>query len=180
MDARRILFSRALRGPSAGFVRDFSVDASSAAQEFIIEPASAVKLEVHRLVFNIEDDGIMRIDRFAALATALGNGLEIQKKDGNGVLEDYTDASPIKSNGDMAKVMYDVDVRTWGAGAGGEFLVGRMTFTRFGGPVRLDGDKGEYLALIINDNLETLVEATCFAQGTVRKGDGDFVTRIGI
>lgn len=118
--------------------------------------------DIHRMIVHYEDGVGMRAERYGSLASALTNGILIKVLDSDlSELLDITDYIPIKSNSDWARIAYDVQLLAWGAG--NESIGARLTFTRAGGPIRLE--PGQRLVVILNDDFTGLVDQYFMIQG---------------
>lgn len=70
-----------------------------------------------------------------------------------------------KDNSDMKVDMYDVEFDPRSGGGGSYGTTGRGTFKKAGVVVRLDGDSGDELQVMVQDDLTGLVSFTMKAQG---------------
>lgn len=139
-------------------------DFSSGVTQFFIAPAAGVVCHIHRMLIHVEDSAIAA-DAYGAIAAgALTNGIVIQVRRGDTeVLENITDDLPIKTCAQWSRLMYDTSHKTWGAG--NEFMSGRLSFDKSGGPIVLHGDYGDRLTVLLNDNFQHLVDHTILVQG---------------
>ena len=162
------LFSRYLdiNGDGTG-TKEAVGNYSAGVEEFYIEPAATVSYRVHRLIISLEDTTGMQADEYGNLAAALTNGVSIQEKDGSGVITDFTDSLPIKTNAGWGALCYDVDVKSWGQTPTNEFLLARFSFDKFGEGLWLTGELGEYLTVVLNDDFTGLISHKFLAQGTI-------------
>ncbi len=135
-------------------------DYSGAADEFFITADSPC--EIHRMVIEIEDTSGFAAAEYGNLGTNLTNGVKVSVDDHLGnELVDLVDGLNVTTNAEWARLCYDADLKTWGAG--NEFLMVRWTFARSGQPITLtDGDK---LIVTLNDNLSGLVSHYFMVQG---------------
>ena len=109
-------------------------DMSTTADEYFITDADQ-RMFITRSLWHITDVGAPTAALFGA-ATALTNGclLLLRDEDGATVL-DLTDEVPIKANGDLARVCFNVEYSGFGAGA--QSITGRWTFEKAGGPLEI-------------------------------------------
>jgi hypothetical protein len=126
---------------------------ASAAEEFLIQPGEKEYFKIERMIIQVRDSGAFDAGRYGNNIT-LTNGIVVQKKDANGVVTNITDNMPIQINADWGRVCFDVSLLSFGTGD--DSLVVRWIFSKNGAPIHLDGDKGEYLAVILNDDLSGL------------------------
>jgi len=95
--------------------------------------------------------------------SALTNGIVVNAQI-NGILYTYTDGIPIKTNG-FWNTLAGVDVRHEKYGAGDEYISVRFTMARSGQPAILDGSKGDYFEVVLNDNFSVLTNFYMMVQG---------------
>jgi hypothetical protein len=127
---------------------------------FYTAPAGGA--ELHRLIIHIEDTVGVQAEEYGNLGAALTNGYSLKVFDSNSVeVLDITDGVPIKTNAQLGRLGYDVDVRTWGAG--NEIIQARITFSRAGYPLFLP--EGYQFKITFNDNLSGLIEHYFMLQG---------------
>ncbi len=160
---RPITFIRKLDtvGDGSG-TTNMAVDGDPTPVIFKIKPAAGQIFQVSRLIIYISDNSSFDSGGWGALGgSPLTNGCII-KKIQNGVTYEV---EPLTSNGQLAALMYDTSHESYGSGA--EFLVGRLTFTKFGGEIRLKGDNGDELQFVIQDDIDALVEQYVHAEGWI-------------
>jgi len=73
-----------------------------------------------------------------------------------------------KTNGDMARDMYDVKFDSRSGGGGDFGTTGRFTFTNLGTSIELNGDNGDQLQFLIQDNLTGLDTFEIGVQGHIK------------
>ena len=140
-------------------------DYSSALDEFYIEPASDETYLIARIIISVEDTAGMTAEEYGNLGSALTNGVEIQERDGTGVVTDFTDGVPIKANFQWGALCYDVDIKSWGTTPTNELLVARYSFNKFGDGVTVTGELGERLTVRLNDDFTGLISHRFMVQG---------------
>ncbi len=126
--------------------------------EFAIKPGAGEHFHITRLIVTIADSGSFDSGAYGNNVT-LTNRILVQKRTGSphgasSLVQDLTDSAPIMTNTGWAAYCYDVTVFSFGQGD--EVLSARWTFTRAGVTIELDGDNGDYLAVVLNDDLEGL------------------------
>jgi len=150
-------------------------DYATTATVLKIAPGTGAIYDIHRLIFSISDTGAMTTAKYGTL-NALTAGIEIYVADEAGINYYLTDPDfPIKTNGELSYICFDVDYVTLG---GGDTLVnGRFSFDRFTeGPdnrdhgIVLHGKHGEHLGVAINDTLTGLNAHRFLVQGHVLGG----------
>ncbi len=163
-NAKPITFARKLDTVGNGTgTTDMAVDGSGTPAVYRIKPAVGQIFQISRLIFYIEDASSIDTGGWGGVGggNPLTNGCLLQKKQGGstntGIL--------LNSNGHLASIMYDVNHEKFGSG--NEFLVGRLTFTKFGGEIRLIGDNGDELLFTIQDDLTGLDAQYVTAQGWI-------------
>lgn len=118
---------------------------------------------LHRVMCYIEDaETSINLSTYGG-ATALTNGIVIRKVMRDGTTYDLTDALPIKSNSDWARICYDVDISTFPAG--NNYVHARWTFALSGSPLVLN--PFDRLEFVMRDNLTSLVQHSFLVQGYV-------------
>lgn len=93
----------------------------------------------------------------------LTNGITVNAQI-DGVLYTYTDDVPIRTNG-LWNTLAGVDVRHENYGAGDEYISIRFTMAKAGQPVILDGSKGDYFEVLLNDDFSFLTSMYFKVQG---------------
>jgi len=137
---------------------------SSSATSFMIKPPDNYIYYLQRMIVMIEDGGAVDSGAYGNNIT-LTNGIHIHKSNDDGVILDFTDEFPIKTNADWGKLCYDVHNVNFGLG--NEFVNVRWTFAKSGAPLKIDGNRGEKFEVILNDNFSGLVSHTFNVQGTI-------------
>ena len=137
-----------------------------AEEEFYIQPPDGESYFISRLIIEIKDAGSIDAGSYGNGIT-LTNGIQVQKKDGSGVIVDFTDGEPIITNADWAKFCYDV--KTSEFGSGNNYVNVRWTFSKATGGLKggvfLDGSNNERFTVILNDNFSNLTGHTFMVQG---------------
>jgi hypothetical protein len=146
----------------AGVRKNMNVDGSVTPQSFQIGPVgvgSTATIEITRLMGHILDSTAMDDGKFGGIA-ALTNGCVLRKHDG--VIKNIWN---IKTNGDIALICYDLKYSD--KAPGGQFgLNFRNTYaSQAGHGVALELVPGEYLELIVQDDLTGLDKFFMMAQG---------------
>lgn len=144
---------------------DMNVDGSVTTQVFRVKPPLGVKWDITRLLMTINDDATMDDGKFGGL-TALTKGILFRS--GNGTLRNIFWA---KTNGELALRAYDVAYIDGTLGPSGqEGLRFRRSFggqDKNGVVIRLDGDAGDALEILVQDDLRGLTGFRAIAQGHV-------------
>lgn len=131
---------------------------------FKIQPPSDERWQMTRLLITMLDASAMDDGKFGGI-TALANGVIVRQSE-NSVFRTLT---TWQSNSNMKDDMYDI---TYSAKApAGEFgLSGRWTFTRAQFVVDLDGTTGDFLEVLIQDDLTGLLNFGIKVQGRLFGG----------
>ena len=138
-----------------------NVDGSVSEVSFKITPPSDKVYGIARVIFSLKDSGSMDSGGWGNRANPLVNGIKvIWHRAGQAI--DLT-KTPIRSHIDIAAICYDINHNEWGQGD--EFVVARFTFTKAGQFLELDGSQGDYLELLVRDDLTYLVEQKLSCQG---------------
>jgi hypothetical protein len=125
-------------------------------------PGIELTLDVTRLILKCFTATAPTLSDFGDIALGLTNGLVLRKRDGN-----YYNIFNIKTNGQVAGMMFDFDILT-AAGGGQDGFKARLTFggqDKFGSVIRLPIN--EDLELVIQDNLTTLQSFEIIAEGSI-------------
>jgi len=115
-----------------------------------------------RIIVKVRDAGDFDTEKYGNNIT-LTNGIRIYQRHGNGDLIAELTALPITSTGDWSAHCYDVQELAFGTGD--HVLSVRWTFAASGQAVKLDGQDGDYLELVLNDNFTGLNEHIFCIQG---------------
>lgn len=145
-----------------GVVESATGNYSVTPASFQVRPLAGEVLSIARLLISINDGTINNSDEYGGLGI-LANGVEISVKDANGKLFDIT-SFPIKKNGHLKAHCYDVT--TFAAVANGnDWLAARWTFAASGEPIILNGDLGQYIEVLLQDDFSQLIEHNFIFQG---------------
>lgn len=118
-----------------------------------LAPAAGVVWELNRAIFTMQAGGSITAVKWGS-GTALSNGLTFKIKDTAGAtLLDLLDGVPIKSNGDIGQVCYDVNGFGNVNPSSDDYLHARWTFAKAGASITLQGKLGHKLVIGINDDL---------------------------
>lgn len=145
---------------------NLAVDGSVTTVVSKTKPPAGVKWDITRVMVHIEDDTAMDSGRFGGIA-ALTNGVVLRMKDGT-----YQNIYNVKTNGELSQRSYDLRYDEK-APAGVFGLTSRTTFagpSKHGVTIRLDGDTGDEIQLLIQDDLTGLDDFHIIAQGHVVLG----------
>lgn len=135
-------------------------DYSLAADEFFFQPTRMAN--VHRLIFHISDTTGIQAQDYGNITGGLTNGYNILVTDeDNNTIVSLTNGIPIKTNGDIGRYCYDVDLKSWGSG--NEFIQARWSFDKAGSPIYLAAN--HKLSITLNDDCSGLLEHYFMIQG---------------
>lgn len=132
-----------------------------------LAPAPGVKWDITRIILNITDDAEPDDGKFGGIASpGLTKGIVLRKS--NGIHHTIFNA---KTNGDLRERAYDVAYSDRANPVTGQYGVSmRRSFggqDKNGVVIRLDGDKGDALEILIQDDLTSLSSFRIVAQGHV-------------
>lgn len=127
---------------------------------FKIAPAAGQILRLARSMMYVEDVGNFDADKWGN-GLVLTNGQAFEIKIGAVITNAF--GFNIKSLGDIASVAFDIT--HYAIGTGNEFSGGRLTFTKMGQYLRLDGDNNDELRFTVNDDQTGLVRQHIMVQG---------------
>lgn len=149
-------------------IKNMNVNGSVTPQIFKVSPGNlqdGVKWDICRMIFSMTDDLAMDDGKFGGIP-ALANGIVVRVKDG--FTKNIFNA---KTNGDLAKRMYDIAYIDATLGPGGLYgLRGRRSFNgldKNGVVIRLSADTNDEFQVIIRDNLTALSSFEMVIQGHV-------------
>jgi hypothetical protein len=143
---------------------DYS-DATGAGETiFKVKPGAGEIFSIERMIVFIRTDGKITADKYG-IAITLINGIilkSIRDTPADAPVEvwDITDGDPILTNSDWKKLCHDEILSDYGAPNTGQNLSYRYTFSKDGHPMVLEGDNGEELQIILNDDYTDLVDHT--------------------
>jgi len=132
-------------------------------KNFVCQPPPGEIWQVSRLITYIEDGSAFRTEFYGGISGGLTNGILIRKSDDGGIIIDLTDSLGVKTNGQWARLNFDVNIFNFGAG--NEALAARWTFSRAGANIRLIGDDNERLEANVSDDLTGLINHNFSFQG---------------
>jgi hypothetical protein len=130
---------------------------------FSIVPGPNQKGDITRAIIEIQDSSSMDFTKFGGIAS-LTNGCLMRYKKSNG---DFINLFNWKSNGGFIIRAFDHQFQTK-IGGGLNAFVARTTWagqSKRGVVLRLDGDAGEELQILVQDDLTGLDRFVCVAQG---------------
>lgn len=145
-----------------------NINGSVTPVEFSVGPPPGEFWRIARLLVFLEDTAIAAASYGAVTVGALANGVRLYIVRDDVEVNDLLDGGTINTSAEWAEYCHDAEVKAWGAG--NEFLTVRWTFTKAGVPLRLDGNKRERLAVLIQDNLTGLNAHEFIVQG-YREGE---------
>ena len=147
----------------ANAARDFSGEAT----EFIICPENDQMFCLSTLNIVIADVGAFTPFTYGC-RSGLVNGIAVQEHDSEGIVNDFTNGNVITNNLGWAGYGDSVDFITWDAGH--KTLISRYNFSDCH-RVQLDSLKGDYLAVILNDDFSGLSAHNFFVTGFISRYD---------
>jgi hypothetical protein len=102
--------------------------------------------------------------RFGNITGGITNGMVIRQNLSAG----FFTFSNWKKNGDMKRDMYDLDYTDRAGGGSGQYgMSGRLTFKKVDVVFELDGDEGDSLEILVQDDITSLNSFEVHAQGHV-------------
>ena len=148
--------------PVTAINRNMNLNGSITPQRFKMGPAAGEIYQLTRMMLAIRDTGTFDSGGWGNNGgSPLTNGVELGMFIGG--VEYNMSVVPWRSHIDIAATAFDFEHRNFGAGD--EFVVARLTFTKAGQAIRLVGDDGDYVWADINDDLTGLVEQRIMIQG---------------
>lgn len=131
-------------------------------QSFKVQPLSGEVMHLTRILIEMTHGTAGDNGLFGNLA-ALKSGCVLRYY--NGATGQNTKFTNWKTNSDMVTDMYDVTYSSRSGGGGAYGTNCRGTFKNADAIIRLDGDAGDYLELLVQDDLSGLVSFRIKAQG---------------
>jgi hypothetical protein len=137
-------------------------DNSGVSQPLLIAPPAGKGYRLFRIMPHIRDTGGFDADKYGNNVVLVnGIGLEAQVQ---GQAFTIHDRETIKTNAQWGQLA-GVDVNHLDFGVGDESLLVRFTFAKAGNDLDLNGNLGDYLRIILNDNFSDLNAHTFHVQG---------------
>ena len=143
---------------------NMSVDGSITPQVYFIKPIPGIKYDITRIVIVIEDELNMDFSTFGSIPGGITNGCVLRKKDGF-----FKNLFNWKTNGDFISRSFDFGFQT-NIGNNLRAFTARTTYSgqsKRGVVIRLDGDLGDELQVIIQDDLSSQTRIIMIAQGHI-------------
>lgn len=160
---RKILSQLASTGGDGTGTSNAIGDLSGAnAVDLTVTPNAWRLYEIHRMIVTIEDDNNTIVPSKYGGVTALSNGINVTVENATGTLYSLT-AFPITTNGEWASHCHDLIRHDWGSG--NDINTIRWTFSKSGAPVYLDGRKGEFLKIALDDVFTGIITHRFVVQG---------------
>lgn len=159
------LFFQHLTLDNDGVTRNMNVDGTTP-QTFSWGPASGLVAVVTSFGYEMSDAKNWDIHKFAGLAGALSNGLEIFKWNTttDASLGEFTAGEAIVDNMDFYHYFPTSQYDDWGSGSADAMMVGSLdTPIHLGGPIVLKDN--HQLRVIVNDNLTGLTKLHFYVRG---------------
>lgn len=131
---------------------------------YVIKPEPGQIWFIHRIILTMVHTLASADDKFGGL-TALDNGVVV-RVNVNGQYKSFTNW---KTNGDIRRDMFDVEYSDKAGGPGGFGTSGRGSFSRLGVLIELNGDVGDFMDVLIQDDLQSLSSFFINGQGYVER-----------
>lgn len=147
---------------SNGTTDNMAIDGSVTEQVFKIAPPDGQVWRIAEWSIYIEDEKGFNVTSYGSNGV-LPNGMELrfkQANDTNNLL-----AFPIKTNGDIAGVTYNVDLHTWGND--NDVLTAQWKVLDAGQYMRLRGKTGDELQVAIRDDMTFLAKQYILVKGYI-------------
>ena len=141
-----------------------TTDMVSGSGVYKIVPPIGEKYDLFRMNVYIEDSSKFRADRYSG-AGALSNGVDITIQDTSGSICRLTPL-PITKIGHW-NLLAGIDTFVTDFSIGNDMVAVRVTFSRGGGNILLDGNKGQFFQVNVQDDLSDLVSHLIKVQGKI-------------
>lgn len=133
----------------------------------MLKPAADVIYRVASLVLLVRDTTGFTEEEYGNLGSTLTNGILVRESNAGGVITNFTDSETIKMNSDFSRLCGAREVVT-DLGVTNDYLVATLKFEeQFGQSVRLVGDNGEFLEVVLQDDLTGLLAHYFLARGSI-------------
>ena len=144
---------------------NMAVDGSVTPKEFYIQPNDGEIFMLARTMITVQDEKGFDVGTYGGNGLpALANGMQVViKKDG--VERDILKFN-IKDTGTIASIAYDLTLHDFGNTD--DIIAARWTFTKAGRFIMLNGSKGDFFKIIINDNLSDMTNQYIQVQGYIK------------
>lgn len=142
-----------------------NVNGSVTSVHYYISPPAGTVWDITRVIFSMGDDTAGDEADFGGIADGLTNGIVLRKTDG-----DYNNIFNAKTNGDFGIRNFDFEYTAATVPQGIYGFKSRRTFAgqnKNGVTIRLDGDTGDKIEVIVQDDLTSLAEFKVVVQGHV-------------
>lgn len=127
---------------------------------FRVAPPAGEVWHIFRFIVTMTDGLDMDLTKFAGITGGIPNGLVGRARiDG-----DFFNFSNWKTNRDISQDMFDFDFVDK-AGGGNYGAKGRGTFEKMGSVIDLIGDTGDFIEILAQDNLESILDLEINTQG---------------
>lgn len=127
---------------------------------FYYQPPITVK--VHKAVIMIESLQGMWAERYGNIMGGLTNGYSFCQSNVDDVVQiEINNGIAVKSNAELGRTGFDVDVKTWGAG--NEVLLATCNFNETGAPLELKANNK--MSVTLNDDFSGLIQHFFMLQG---------------
>ena len=133
-------------------------------QSFKVKPLAGEEVDYTRILIEMTHGSSGDNGLFGDLSE-LSNGVVLRTY--LGATDTFKSLSIWKTNSDIAVDMYDITYSTRSGGGGSYGTNARGTFQKTGAVVRLNGDDGDYLEILIQDDLTGLDSFRIKAQGAL-------------
>lgn len=152
-----------LVGDGSGAV-SMNVNGATTPVSFLLVPPAGQVYRVARMIWSLRDTGTFDSGGWGNNGgTALPNGFLSRTWFGGTpvILSNFS----ITSHFDLAGITHDMNHHSWGAGD--EFITARLTLTKAGRYIVLDGDNSDYMEVQVRDDLTYLVDQKVSVQGHI-------------
>ena len=149
-----------LKELSNGITSDMSVNGSVTPVDFFVQPPVDEVWYIAKWMLYLQDGKGFDITTWGSNG-ALTNGLDL-KVEVNGVTVNQLDF-PVKHNGDIARIAYDMQLHEFGNGD--DILTAQWSFTEMGQFLRLDGATNDKLIVTVQDDLTGITTQHIHIQG---------------
>lgn len=152
-------------------ITNMAVNGSVTPQSFKVTGEQAFDLtHIARIIFEMTHTSAGDLSKFGNL-NELPNGMIIRAYRGD--IDVWKTFTNWRKNADIKRDMYDVDFDDRSGGQGLYGTTGRATFLAFGAVAELDPDEGDFIEILIQDDLTGLESFTMNAQGHIRLSNGN-------
>jgi hypothetical protein len=148
--------------------KNYASTSASANGSKVFYYSASTSVELTRILFYVTDTKGMEPEEYGNIGSALATGyfLQVWNSAGGSAQLDLCDGLPLKTNGEIGALCYDVSIMSW-TNTTNEAVVARFTFERAGKALYLT--PGMRFQVTFSDDLSGLIDHRMMLQGHQKK-----------